>query len=393
MNTADTHSLTTEQRRRSLIALFFSAFTVGVAFGGLAPLLALVMESRGVSTLLIGLNSSMSPIGVIAATFIVPWIIGRFGAVGGFLLGCGVVLVAILLFPVFEQLSIWFVLRFVMGAGLAVPWVVFETWINIVTPDSSRGRVMAIYTLVMAMGFAIGPGIIASVGSAGMMPYFLTALFFGSSLLPVYRVRGLAPVLDVTPHTRLSGLARSAPTIFGAALLAGVMDAAIFSFLPIYGLRLGFEESYAVLLVTLFLVGNLVLLYPMGWLADHVSRRGTMLACAAACTLGPAMMPFVFNSPFAMAAVLFFWGGGAWAIYGVALAMLGDRFPGAQLTVANAAFIMAFEAANVFAPPISGYTINILAPHGLMMFLSLSGATFFVLTAGRGIVRKLRGLG
>jgi len=392
MDTPFVTSRSPAQRRNTLIALFSSAFTVGVAFGGLAPLLALVMESRGVSTLMIGLNSSMSPIGVISATFIVPWVIRRFGPVNGFMMGCAVVLTAILLFPMFDQLSIWFVLRFLMGMGLAVPWVVFETWINMVTPNSSRGRIMAVYTLVMAMGFAIGPGIVASVGTAGVLPYFLTAAVFAIGLIPVFRVRALAPEMDLPAHAKPGGLALVAPTIFGAAVIAGVMDSAIFSFLPLYGLRLGFEESYAVMLVTLFLIGNLVLLYPMGWLADHVSRRGTLLTCAAAITLGPAMMPFVYDQPYALAAVLFFWGGGAWAIYGVALAMLGDRFPGNQLTVANAAFIMAFEGANIFAPPISGYAITIWEPHGVMVFLSLCGAVYFALTAGRGIVRKLRGL-
>jgi len=392
MNSAAAISRSSEERRNILIALFASDFMIGVAFGGFAPLLALSMESRGISPLMIGLNSSMSPIGVISATLVTPWAIRKLGSIGAFFLGCAVVLGAILLFPVFENQTAWFILRFVMGLGLALPWVVSETWINMVTPDSSRGRVMAIYTMVLGLGFAIGPGIIAVFGSQGTLPYLISAAFFGFCLLPVFKVRHLAPKMDVPEHTRMSGLARSAPTILGAAVLAGVMDSAIFSFLPLYGLRLGFSESYAVTLLTLFLAGNLVLQYPVGWVADHISRRGMLLACAAACTLGPAFMPIVYSSPISLGIVLFFWGGGAWAIYGVALTMLGDRFPRGQLTAANAAFIMSFELANIFAPPISGYVINIWAPHGLMVFLAFTGAVFFVLTAGRGIVRKLRGL-
>jgi MFS family permease len=385
------HILNQTERRKTLTALFSSAFIIGVAFGGLAPLLAIVMESKGISTLMIGLNSSMSPIGVITATTLTPMIIKRIGPVNGLLLGSGVILIAIMLFPIFDQLSTWFVLRFFMGLGLALPWVVSETWINMATPSSSRGRVMAIYTMVLAMGFAAGPVVVSSIGSKGTTPYLIYAVLVGLSTIPVFWVRHLAPKMDVPAHTKLSGLAAAAPTVFAAAMISGLTDAATFSFLPLYGLRLGFEEGYAVTLLSLFLAGNLLLQYPIGWLADHVSRRGMLLACGAACAIGPALVPIIYPSPYALAFVLFMWGGGAWAIYGVALTMLGDRFPAGQLTAANAAFIMAFEMANIIGPPVSGYAINLFAPHGLMFLLSAVGTLFFVLTAGRGIIRRLGG--
>jgi len=389
MNDSGDYFLHPNERRNILFALFSSAFIIGVAFGGLAPLLALVLESRGVSTVMIGLNSAMSPIGVISATTLTPFLIKRLGAVNTLLLGSGIILCAILLFPLFEQLPIWFALRFIIGTGLALPWVVSETWLNMATPNSSRGRVMAIYTMVLAMGFAAGPVIVAWIGSKGAAPYLMYAAFVALSVVPIFWIRHKAPSMEVPEHTRLSGLAAAAPTIFGAAMLSGLTDAATFSFLPLYGLRVGFEESYAVTLLSLFLAGNLLLQYPIGWLADHVSRRGTLLFCGAACALGPAFVPFIYQHPYALAFVLFMWGGGAWAIYGVALTMLGDRFPAGQLTAANAAFIMAFEMANIIGPPASGYAINLWAPHGLMFLLASIGALFFVLTAGRGIIRRL----
>ena len=106
--------------------------------------------------------------------------------------------------------------------------------------------------------------------------------------------------------------------------------------------------------------------------------------------IGPALVPLIYDSSYALWLVLFIWGGGAWAIYGIALTMLGDRFPGGQLTAANAAFVMAFELANIIGPPVSGYVINIFEPHGLMMFLCFVGVLFFVVAAERGIVRRLK---
>ncbi len=382
-------SLSKAQQRSCLVALLFSDFIIGMALGGIAPLLALVLESRGVSTLLIGFSSSMSAVGVILTTMITAQFIKRFGAVNAMLIGNSLILIAILLFPVFDQLTVWFILRFAMGVGLAFPWVVSETWLNTITPASSRGRTMALYTLVLAAGFAVGPFIVAWAGSDGVAPYLYFAAFVGLSTLPILWVRHLAPNMDVPPHTKLGKLAAAAPTIFAAAMLSGMTDAATFSFLPLYGLRVGFDESYAVSLLSIFLAGNLLLQYPVGWLADHFSRRSMLLLCGAICAVGPALIPLVYSSPYIFGVVLFLWGGGSWAIYGVALTMLGDRFPKGQLTAANAAFIMAFETANVVGPPLSGYAIKLWEPHGLMYFLAAIGATFFVLTAGRGIVRTL----
>jgi len=389
MTTESTHALTANERRKTIIALLSSAFIIGVALGGLAPMLALVMEAQGVSTLMIGFNSAMSGIGVISTTTLAPLVIKRLGPFTAQLLGYGIIFTAILLFPLFTQLPVWFGLRFLMGVGLAMPWVVSETWLNLVTPTASRGRIMALYTMILALGFAAGPLVVAVIGSNGALPYLIYAAFVGLSALPFFWIRHLVPDMDVSPHTRLGGLAAAAPTIFGAAMLSGLTDAATFSFLPLYGLRVGFEESYAVTLLSLFLAGNLLLQYPIGWLADHFSRRGALLFCAGACTLGPALVPIIYQSPLLLGVVLFVWGGGAWAIYGVALTMLGDRFPGGQMTAANAAFIMAFEAANIIGPPASGYAITLWAPHGLMFFLAATAALYFALTAGRGVVHSL----
>jgi len=384
-----TPDLTQRQRRHTITALLSSAFIVGIALGGLAPMLALVMESRGVAPVLIGFNSAMSPIGVIAASFLTPALITRLGPFNAQLLGYGIIVVAILLLSVFSPLPVWFALRFMMGVGLAIPWVVSESWLNMATLTSSRGRIMALYTMILALGFAAGPLVVAGFGSTGVAPYLVYALLVALSTLPLFLIRHLTPNMDMTAQTGSVHLILSAPTIFGAAMLAGFTDAATFSFLPLYGLRLGFHEGYAVTLLSLFLAGNLLLQYPIGWLADHVSRRAMLLFCAVVCFLGPALIPLIYASPVMLAGALFIWGGCAWATYGVALTMLGDRFPGSQLTAANAAFIMAFEIANVIGPPASGYALGQWPPHGLMFLMASIGALYFLLTAARGLIRRL----
>src|SRR5215813_13062704 len=164
------------QRQLSLLALNACVFGVGIAFGALVPLVTLNLAHRGIDATLIGLNAAMFPLAVLLAGPLLPRLMHRLGAVRSMVFGLGIVALAILLFPVLPYLPAWFLLRFITGAAGAIPWVVCETWLNIVATERDRGRIMGIYATVLAAGFAIGPAIIGALGAEGWLPFLVVAL-------------------------------------------------------------------------------------------------------------------------------------------------------------------------------------------------------------------------
>ena len=64
----------------------------------------------------------------------------------------------------------WFGLRFMIGAAGSVLWVSGEAWINQVADDTTRGRVVALYSMAVAGGFALGPVVLSVTGSQGRFP-------------------------------------------------------------------------------------------------------------------------------------------------------------------------------------------------------------------------------
>ena len=69
--------------KQRLINLFatISAITVfGFALGLMFPLLALIMERDGISPDMIGYNTAMPTLGIIAAVFTIPALVRKFGA-------------------------------------------------------------------------------------------------------------------------------------------------------------------------------------------------------------------------------------------------------------------------------------------------------------------------
>lgn len=376
--------LTRRQRLLSLAALYASIFSFSISFGGLIPLMALVLEGRGVDPALIGLLSSASPIGVLLAASLVPRVVGRFGTINT-MIACSVVSVgSIALLPVLDSLGWWFALRLVSGAAGSGPWIITETWINVAATGRVRGRVIALYGAVMATGFAAGPIILTIVGTAGVWPFVFFTVLHGVSLVPILLARRLAPALGMEKRVPISGIVVAIPSLLAAAFLSGAVDMAFFNFLPIWGMRNGLSETFAVTLLSIFVAGNIVLQFPLGWLADVKGYRKVMIGCGIACVVGPVLAPHLLGSPFLLGAVLFVWGGCAWGVYTVALAALGARFQGGTLATANAAFVMAYELANIFGAPTAGAVLGIWERNGLMAFVGIAAAIFTILVVVRG---------
>ncbi len=94
------------------------------------PLIALILESRGVSTSLSGLNAAVFALGLITSTLMV----GRLTAFirGDRLIVAGLVGAALSLatLAAFDQVWVWFVARFLLGFSASIIFTLSEAWLN-----------------------------------------------------------------------------------------------------------------------------------------------------------------------------------------------------------------------------------------------------------------------
>jgi MFS family permease len=282
------------------------------------------------------------------------------------LLGLAITIAAVLLLPVMPQLWAWFALRFVIGAGVALHWLVSETWMNLIATERNRATIMGAYASVLAGGFALGPVLLQVTGTEGWLPFLAATAAVASSALPLLLGLGLAPPLTVHKGRSILRMFRLAPVAMAAALAGGLTDTGIFVLLPVYGLRVGFEEASAILLLTAFTAGNVVLQIPIGWIADRVSRRRVLVICATVGVAGAVLLPLVLGHPVLLWSLLFVWGGTIFALYTVGLSLLAQNFPAGQFASANAAFIVLYELGSVTGPVIGGAAMDLVGPHGML---------------------------
>lgn len=388
-------ALTPHQRRLSLTAIIASVFSVGVAFGALVPLVTLLLERRGVDATLIGLNSAMFPIATLTMGLFVPRIIGRLGPVTSLFVSIALSSSLVLLFPLFPDIAFWFVLRFLIGAVESVAWVVTETWLNSMTTSRNRGFIMGIYATVLAGGFAIGPLLLSVTGVEGWLPFIVVSAGLLASAAPLVLARGVAPPMPHRPESGPLRFVRMAPLIIFGAVTGGLIDNAIFTLLPVYGLRVGLDQDTAILLLTAFIGGNLVMQVPLGWIADRTGRRRMLIVCVGVSLVGALLLPalapggVLANGPL-LWLLLVLWGGTAFGVYTIGISLLADRFSRDMLAGANTAFIMAYECGTLSGPVIAGAAMDAIGADGLVATVAVICATFLLFNAGWAISRGRR---
>jgi MFS family permease len=359
-----------------LVAVIASVTIVGIMISAVAPLLSLNLERRGVTSSWNGLLAAMPPLATLAFGVFMPTMIRRIGAATTIYVGAGVSLIALLLFPVLDQLTAWFVLRFVMGVGIGVVWVVSEAWVNALAPEKSRGAVMGIYVTVLCAGLATGPLLLGLIGSRGELPFIASAIILAIALLPIPFASGSggAPSFHNNDVISLARAIRRAPVIMTAALLNGSIWSTQLALLPVYGVRVNLPEDRALFLLTAYIFGNIVLQVPIGRLLDKWTGYKVLLLCGSIQCLGAISFPFVVQGDAIAWLSLLIWGGFLGGLYTTELTMIGRSFEMNELSGASTVFNMAFNVGALSGPVVAGVAMQIWDPHGMLVVIGAAGA-------------------
>jgi MFS family permease len=360
---------------------------VGVGLSLSIPLLAVEMERMGVSARAIGTSTATAGLATILIAPMVPRLSARFGV--GVMIAAALTLSAVTLitFKLTMDFWLWLPLRFAFAAGIGVLFVLSEFWIASVAPPERRGFIMGIYATVLSVGFAVGPALLAVVGTTGWAPYLAGVALLVAAVVPLLAARDQVPTLQGRQRHPIGGYLLAAPLAAAAGFAAGATDAGAISLLPVMGLRLGFEGSVAALFVSAMALGSVVSQVPIGWLADRMDRRHLLGVLAVSGMLASALIAW-FAAPgslwlFAMVAL---WGGLVGGFYTVGLAHLASRFHADDLVGANAAFVVMFNVGLLAGPPGIGAALDASTRFGFSFGTSL----FCAIVAAAAIVETRR---
>jgi MFS family permease len=380
---------TLRARSWSLAAAIASVTVFGLSIGQGTPLMSLLLEVRGTGITLNGLNAGASFIGVIVGPLLAPRCVRALG-IRNFLLACFAVdIVLTLSLKLSDSIGVWFVLRVLFGLVGSSIFTTSEAWINLLSGDRGRGRILGIYAAALSAGFGIGPLLLSVTGISGWTPFIANAAITASAMLPLIGVDDVARALGRERGASPLTMFARAPLILGTVAIFGLYETALMALLPIWGLRSGLTAGTAAATLSAVYIGSIALQLPIGWLSDRLSRIAVLRLCGVVGLIGAILLVTVATPLPVLLGLLFAWGGIASGIYPVALSMAGDRFHGTEMVTTNAAMIIAYGLGGLAGPALGGVAMTLSNPQGLFwLFALLFGC--LLATAGLAVGARAR---
>lgn len=361
-------------RYGNLVAAIATVACCDIAMGLTLQLLPLLMERQGLSAWLIGANTAMGPIGILAAGPFLPRIIGNFGTRRAVFVLVFLMVALLLAMKVSPSIWLWFPLRFLFGICAGALFTVSEAWVLTFAGDGNRGRIMSLYTSVLAITFSVGPLIIPWTGIDGWQPWLICFVCILLAILPLSFVEVDHDTFRQDEPGGFLGFVKKAPLLLFAVGAATLFDNVFIAFFTIFGLRHGLELDEASRVLGVGIIGNVLLFYPMGWLADHWSRRGVILVTASLTVVLALSLILLITTP-AIWVIVILLSASAFGVYVVALATMGDSFKGPDVIAGSAAFAMMWGIGGLVGPPLAGAAIDAFGINAMPVTL----ASFYVI--------------
>ncbi|CEF55042.1 MFS transporter [Acetobacter ghanensis] len=358
--------------------LILMGLVFGLVMGLGAPLFTLDLTDRGYGAGMVAANSMMHALGALAMAPFMPLLATRLGPRRAIFLALVGGSVTLLLFPLSSSIWPWFPLRILLGAFCEIILVLSESWLNQITDNHARGRVMGLYSTLLSVGIAIGPALLSVTGRQGNLPFWGTAailLVAAAATLPPWMVT--PPPAAPTQHKLLRYL-WLAPIAITATLLIAMLDGAATSFLALYAIQSGWSERAATLLLSVMLLGATVMQVPIGWVGDRTNRRYLLIILALMACGGALLWPMAIRQPALAYPLLFVWDGAFASLYSVAMAAAGNRYRDGDLIAIYALCSLAWGIGSFTGPAISAAAMQ-ASPHGLALFAATLCGLFALL--------------
>ena len=342
-----------------LITVIISA---GLSQGLLLPVMSILLEQKGVSSSLNGLNAASLYIGSFAMTLIAERVLGALGFKRLIAAGISLVLVCLLLFPVLAGIKTWFILRLLVGVGDSAINYAAQLWVLLMTPPEHRGRNLSLYGMSYGLGFSLGPIGISLLRFGQSVPFLaLSILFLLVLLLTATKLPHSRPDRVESGEGQARRFGRSYSLAWYAlipALLYGYMEATLNSNFPVYGLRIGYTADQIATLLPFAGIGGLLLQLPLGLWSDRYGRKKILMFSGILGGLAFALLPLANDRFYLTFLLLMIAGGFVGSFFSLGLAYAADILPRNLLPAANVVSSFHYSAGSIVGPGIGGLMLE-----------------------------------
>ncbi len=328
-----------------------------------STLLGLRATLEGFPAPVIGIVMSCYYIGYVLGTVIAPYLLRQVGHIRVFAALAAVASVAILIQGGFVNPVAWSAMRLISGMCFAGIYVVAESWINDRASRANRGRLFAVYMLVLYGGLGAAQLLLIVSNPLTPIPFMLVSVLISLAMVPIVLSAQALPERALPRKVRLPELYRNSPLGVVGVTVSGVISAIIFSMGPVYARLRGLETGGVAAFMAVSILAAVVTQYPVGRLSDRMDRRTVI---AMVCTLATlvagsiVVFPQMPHSVFLALAALF--SGLVLTLYSLSVSHVNDKLEPAQMVAASSALLLINGVAAALGPILLGSLIAAFGP-------------------------------
>ena len=371
----------------SIKYLSLVAFCTGIIISYFYTVLVILQKYAGYSEFLIGSIASFGPLGLILSGFFVTKLLKKFGFykiifISAVTQGLCIILMLEFFHPI--NLSMCFFIFGIMG-GLT--WMTMDTWVNIVSNNSNRGKSIGIYNSSVTTGLALGPLIVGVMGTSSRIPLTVCMILVGFkiiSLISIKKYVNQVIIPEQSSKMKFSILAIS-PFVFFAIFCAGIEDSSFLALFPAFMINDFFTDKQIGLYI---FIGGIfgVLCQPfIGALSDNFNKRIIIFLLLFSHICWLMLLNYSNSNPYLIIFALMISGFASTSLYTVTLAYLGERINVTDIAFATSLFIIIYELGEYLGPIIVGFNMSIYGNSGFIYTLS----SFVIVCIIFGIIRSL----
>ncbi|SEA17049.1 Predicted arabinose efflux permease, MFS family [Thalassobacillus cyri] len=354
--------VTAKTRFKILVALVaISGFSQGM----LLPLLAVILEQNGISSAINGLHATGLYIGVLIASPFMEKPMQKTGYKPIILLGGALVFISMALFPFWQALWFWFILRMTIGIGDHMLHFGTQTWITSTSSPETRGKSIAYYGLFFSAGFTLGPLMTNLLSVHMYLPFLLSSLLSIIVWSAMFWVRNDMPDKDHQTIDMSSSMNRFGQAIklawiaFLPPLTYGFLEATLHGIFPVYGMRIGHDVNILSLIIPFFAAASMLSQIPLGIWSDKIGRK-KVISIVVSGGMAAFILAALFESSALWLFVLFAFAGlCVGSLYSLGLSYMTDILPKSLLPAGNIMCGIAFSVGSISGPFLSGSFIDL----------------------------------
>ena len=315
-------------------------------------------------------------IGILGGSKLAPLMINRVGHVRVFAALASLISACFILFPVFPSQYVWFVLRVVVGFCFSGVYVVSESWLNDVSTNENRGKILSFYLVIQTLGLVLAQIILNFADPSGYSLFIIASVVLSLSFTPILLSVAPAPPFETTKPMGLIDLYNTSPLgVVGLLLLGGVFGA-IFGMTAIFGTESGMTVSQISIFVAVIYFGGMLFQMPIGWFSDRMDRRYLIIILSSIAAFFSIII-FIINYNFFIYLMFsFIIGGVANPLYSLFIAYTNDFLEHEDMAAAAGGLVFINGLGAIIGPIIVGILMSKFGPDsffaylGVMLFLT-----------------------